>query len=187
MLFDTVADLIEDEYRTIALSPDLRDELELHVNEDFDALNAAAATERRGLSSQRDKLTSERHKLLQAHYAGAIPLELLKTEQDRIADQLGRIEERLTSAATSYEKIRQTLAECLDLARDCHAAYIQSDDHNRRIFNQAFFKRIYIDEDGGVRFDFEPPFDQLLARLIPAAQHAELPQQAKQKARQHTR
>lgn len=33
-------------------------------------------------------LKDERHKLLEAHYADAVPLELLKTEQDRIGTEL---------------------------------------------------------------------------------------------------
>ncbi len=171
MLVDTIADLIEREYRTIALSPDLRDHVDQLVNEDFDALHAAAETERRDLAARRTKLIAQRQKLLDAHYAGAIPLDLLKTEQDRIASQLLNVEQRLDAANTTYEAARARLADCLDLARDCHAAYLQADDNTRRLFNQAFFHKIYIDEDDTVRFDYNPPYDQLLARLVPATQH----------------
>ena len=42
------------------------------------------------------KLLDERSKLLEAHYAAAIPLDRLKTEQDRIGGELDRIEQRLS-------------------------------------------------------------------------------------------
>ena len=176
MPVDLIEELIEDEYRTIALSPDLRDHIEELILEDFDTLQEAAAGERRDLEAQRTVLTAQRQKLLDAHYTGAIPLDLLKTEQDRIASQLANIDQQLGAASDSYEQARQTLADCLDLTRDCHAAYLQATDPTRRLFNQAFFTRIYIDEDDGtrersVRVDYNPPFGDLLARLVPARVH----------------
>jgi site-specific DNA recombinase len=82
---ETVEELIEDEYRTVALSPELRDSVEELVLEDFDTIQDAAAGERQLLEKQRADLTRKRQKLLEAHYAGAIPMDLLKTEQDQIA------------------------------------------------------------------------------------------------------
>lgn len=135
---ELIEELIENEYRTIALSPDLRDTVEDLILEDFDALQAVSETERSELNQQRVELTAQRQKLLDAHYAGAIPLDLLKTEQERIANRLGRIQAQLTTAATNYEEARVRLADTLDLARDCHAAYLEADDNMRRLFNQAF-------------------------------------------------
>jgi site-specific DNA recombinase len=83
MPVDLVEELIEDEYRTIALSPELRDSIEQLILEDFDTLQAAAADERKDLEAQRTTLTAQRQKLLDARYAGAIPIDLLK--QNRTA------------------------------------------------------------------------------------------------------
>ena len=71
------------------------------------------------------------------------------------------------------------LADTLDLTRDCHAAYLQANDHTRRLFNQAFFAKIYIDENDqtrerSFRVDYNEPFDHLLSRLVPARVHHEL-------------
>lgn len=179
MHVETIEELIEDEYRTIALSPELRDSVEDLVLEDFDALQAAAAGEREQMEQQRVKLTTQRQKLLDAHYAGAIPLDLLKAEQDRIASQLMRIQGQLADADANYEQARAVLADTLDLTRDCHAAYLEANDNTRRLFNQAFFKKIYIDEDDEtrertVRVDYNSPFDDLLSRLVPARVHHDL-------------
>jgi site-specific DNA recombinase len=179
MAVDLIEELIEDEYRTIALPPELRDNIEELVLEDFDALQEVAASERHKLEAQQTTLTAQRQKLLDAHYAGAIPLDLLKTEQDRIAIELAHIQQQLGAANDSYEQARANLAECLDLTRDCHTAYLQAPDITRRLFNQAFFSRIYILEDGDagertVSVDYNPPFDELLARLVPAHVHHDL-------------
>ena len=182
MPVELIEELIEDEYRTIALSPQLRDDIEQLVLEDFDTLQEAAAGERQQLEQQRIELTGKRQKLLDAHYAGAIPLDLLKTEQDRIASQLRRIQEQLTDADANYEQARSMLADTLDLTRDCHAAYLEAGDSTRRLFNQAFFAKIFIDEDDEtrertVRVDYNQPFDNLLSRLVPARVHRELDQE----------
>ena len=182
MPVELIEELIEDEYRTIALSPQLRDDIEALVLEDFDTLQEAAAGERQQLEQQRIELTGKRQKLLDAHYAGAIPLDLLKTEQDRIASRLGRIQEQLTDANANYEQAKSMLADTLDLTRDCHAAYLEAGDSTRRLFNQAFFAKIFIDEDDetrerSVRVDYNQPFDNLLSRLVPARVHHELDQE----------
>ncbi len=179
MSAEMVEELIEDEYRTVALSPSLRDSIEELVLEDFDALQAGSKTERKQMESQCIELGAQRQKLLDAHYAGAIPLDLLKAEQDRIAGQLTRIEDQLASFDANFEQARAVLADTLDLTRDCHTAYLEAGDSTRRLFNQAFFSKIYIDEDDEtreqtVRVDYNEPFDSLLSRLIPASVHRNL-------------
>jgi site-specific DNA recombinase len=179
MPVEIIEELIEEEYRTIALSPELRDNIEDLVLEDFDTLQGAAADERQQMEQQRIELMAQRQKLLDAHYAGAIPLDLLKVEQGRIGGQLTRIREQLAAADANYEQARALLADTLDLTRDCHAAYLEAGDSTRRLFNQAFFAKIYIDEDDEtrertVRVDYNEPFDNLLSRLVPARIHHEL-------------
>ena len=176
---DMIEGLIEDEYRTVALSPDLRDHVEDLVLAEFDELQAETTRESKQMKELRAELTAQRQKLLEAHYAGAIPLDLLKSEQERIAAQLNRIETQLTALDADYEQARTMLADTLDLTRDCHAAYLEADDHVRRLFNQAFFTEIYIDEDHEtrqqtVRVDYNEPFGDLLSRLVPARVHHEL-------------
>ena len=50
---ELIEELIEEEYRTIALSPELRDTIDAYVQEEFDALHAASETERTALHQQR--------------------------------------------------------------------------------------------------------------------------------------
>jgi len=169
-----IEELIEDEYRTIALSPQLRDDIEEFLLEDFDSLQAAAAGERQRIELKWIELNAQRQKLLDAHYA--VPLDLLKTEQDRIGGQLMRIHEGLAEADANYEQARTVLADTLDLTRDCHGAYLEANDSTRRLFHQAFLAKIYIDEDDetrerSVQVDYNEPFDSLLSRLIPARVH----------------
>ena len=135
-----------------------------------------STTERKQLESQCIELGTQHQKLLEVYYAEAIPLDLLKAEQDRIAGQLTRIEDQLASLDANFEQARAVLADTLDLTRDCHTAYLEADNSTGRLFNRAFFAKIYIDEDDetreqAVRVDYNEPFDSLLSRLIPASVH----------------
>ena len=67
------------------------------------------------MESQCIELGAQRQKLLDAHYAGAIPLDLPKSEQERIAGQLTRIQDQLTSLDANFEQARAVLADTLDL------------------------------------------------------------------------
>ncbi len=51
------------------------------ITAEFDRLHAAARHERQAYQHEHDELLAERKKLLQAHYAGAIPLDLLGEEE----------------------------------------------------------------------------------------------------------
>ena len=68
--------------------------------------------------------------------------------------------------------------DTLDLTRNCHATYMEF-YNTKRLFNKAFFAKIYIDEDDetrerSVRVDYNEPFDSLLSRLISAGVHRTL-------------
>ena len=43
-----------------------------------------------------------------------------------------------------------------------HHAYAHSDDGSRRLANQAFFKKVFIDEDNELRVEHNRPFEMLL-------------------------
>jgi hypothetical protein len=93
------------------------------------------------------KIVDERQKLLDAHYADAIPLDLLKSEQTRIA----------TEVAADFQKAETNLQRALTRAGDCEAAYREAKPTIRRQFNLAFFKRLLIDEDCTVTASWRSP------------------------------
>jgi site-specific DNA recombinase len=97
------------------------------------------------------------------HYADAIPLDLLKTEQSRITAQIKAADARLAALDGSFIAAEANLTRALSLARDCEAAYREASDKVRRQFNQAFFKRLLIDDEYNVTGELASPFDILLS------------------------
>ncbi|MGH2573731.1 MAG: recombinase family protein [Actinomycetota bacterium] len=81
-----VADaLVEDLYRRVQLPPSWVKQLTEELEAEIVDRQAETSEGRVVLTKKLARLADERQKLLQAFYANAIPLELLKAEQDRIS------------------------------------------------------------------------------------------------------
>jgi len=94
------------------------------------------------------KLTDERTKLLHAYYQGAIPLDLLHQEQERISTQTAAAEAQLHTAQRSASDVQATLQRALDLLAAGPDAHSKAPGHLRRQWNQALFLRLLVhDED----------------------------------------
>ena len=118
-----------------------------------------------GLKGQKAKLENKRQKLLEAHYSNAIPLDLLKAEQQKIAKELATIEHEIRIHNTTFEAIVDNLKAALDIVENCGETYRYADDATKRLMNQAIFKRFLVsnDSENGLKVDAElaSPFAQL--------------------------
>ncbi|MGH3904680.1 MAG: recombinase family protein [Pseudonocardiaceae bacterium] len=161
LLIAKVEKMVEDHWATIRLDPGLRDAVEEGLRTELATRRQEAEREYKHLTGEKAKLTGQRQKLVEAIYSGAMPLDLIASEQQRIASQLAGIEERLSATRARFEEIEANLATALDLARDCHTAYLAAGPQVRRLFNQAFFTHLYID-DHGLHSEYAEPFDTLL-------------------------
>ena len=120
-------------------------------------------SERRRLEERLNQLDDERMKLLRAHYADAVPMDLLKTEQERIAAEIAGTEKSLLALTGDIVRVEDTIARATHWATDCRRAYEIASHQERKQINQAFFKRILLTEDGVVAYEFNEPFAVLMA------------------------
>lgn len=112
-------------------------------------------------------LKDERKALLHAHYAEAIPPDLLKEEMDRLTREIAHAEVEVRKANTTLDELQQTLTRALYVAGTCQAQYKGALPHIRRQINQGFFKKLYINTDGSVeRADLTEPFAQVLGEKL---------------------
>lgn len=168
---ETIEELVTEHYRSIQLTPAERELVEARLSHDFATFREEVEVERQALDRQKQRLLAERTKLLQAHYADAIPLDLMRSEQTRIADQLDYIKDRLEATGRQEAVVNFNLGRALRLATNVHDAYRASDGARRRLLNQAFFKKLIIDTEG-VRSEFAEPYDILLSPQLRIAQEA---------------
>ena len=107
-------------------------------------------------------LFAERKKLLDAHYADAVPLDLLKSKQERLTREIESAEGRLAEVEGDFRKAETNLKRALTRAGDCMAAYREASGSLRRQFNLVFFKRLLIDDEYTVTGELAEPFDTIL-------------------------
>jgi len=109
-----------------------------------------------------DKLENERVMLLRAHLDGAVPLDLLRNEQDRITQEMTHAREAIEATSTQFREIETTVTLAINLAEKANTYYVQASPAIRRRLNQAFFARINVFEDGQ-NGDLASPFRELMA------------------------
>ena len=80
----------------------------------------------------------------------------------RILAELDSINRRIDAHHGEYAGARAHLDDALNLLENCADIYNRCDDANRRLCNQAFFTKVYIEEDDELRVENNRPFEMLL-------------------------
>ena len=169
---------LEERYLRMQLESSFRANVEEMIRDEFRSIRDAVKTEQGDLKREREKLERERRKLMEAHYEGAVPVDLLGQEQERIAKALRKIASQLSLRNLEFEAVERNLQLALDLTEDCGTAYCDAPDDVKRLFNQAFFEEILIIQDdeglGDFRLeaDYREPFGTLLGSELKAAETA---------------
>lgn len=113
----------------------------------------------------KQRVEYERKKLLEAHYAGAIPLDMMKSEMDRLTRELNQAEQTEAAAKLSLTDLDIQLERALDIATHCARLYDVAKPPTRRMMNQGFFRRLYVAQDGSIEdAELNEPFVHLLAK-----------------------
>ncbi|MCL2489142.1 MAG: recombinase family protein [Propionibacteriaceae bacterium] len=146
MPVDRIEAKIEDLYRQITIPAHVASALRHLLTDEFDKLYAQARTDKGKAERDRAGLMAERKQLLQAHYAGAVPLDLLKEEQDRITRRLDLLEAQIGASKEIYENAKAHLDDVLQLAANAYDLYTSLGEADRRLCNQAFFTKIWVSE-----------------------------------------
>jgi len=154
VLIEVVEAQMQEVYRRLYVSETDRQEIERYLLAELARIEGEKDRSVRSLTVRRTNLEDERRRLLQAHYAGAVPLELLKEEQDRLGRELAGIQRQLDAYQADAKLVRAHVEQALDLLEDCYRLYMAAPDHLRKQLNQVFFERVLVnplvDEDGRV-------------------------------------
>lgn len=153
-----------------ALAADVRCKLEAEITE----RQARNGDERDFQARRLVRLEEQRRKLMEAYYANAIALPLLREEQDRINKECREVEDRLHASDANLTEWQETLELAIRLVTDCGATYVRSKEKSRRMLNGVVFERLLV-VDGAIReVVYRPPFDLVLhGRVTPPAEAAE--------------
>ena len=134
-------------YKRLQLEPEARATVEKTLRLELERSAYESKRAHQELTRERARLQARSRKLLDAHLDGALPADMYKGEQRTISSQLAAVDERLERLSVLFEDLEKNLEAAIDLASNCYEAYRRAPDSLRRIYNQAFFKRILIWEE----------------------------------------
>ena len=135
------------------------------LDEDLDDERREAEAERRTQQRLIQRFKDERQKLLDGYYAGAIPLDQLKSEQERIAQGLNDAQNRLSALTVKYDEVEALILRGMAWADQLHDAYQAANPTVRRQFNQAVFENLYVGPNGVSRVEYTDGFKYLMGWL----------------------
>ncbi|MEV8439066.1 recombinase family protein [Actinosynnema sp. NPDC051121] len=165
-----IEDALVDFYSHFRLQPQIVDLLRKAVASELATRAADAERGTRRARKRKAQLEAERHKLLQAHYAGAIPADLLGSEMQRFTRELAEADSELSAARSSEADVLAGLEAAIRVAERITYGYLDAPDQVRRQINQGFFKKLFIGEDGSVeRAELQEPFASLNLAVEQAA------------------
>jgi hypothetical protein len=154
---------VERYYETFKVHPERAMRIRDVVQTELEAERSAAAEDQKRAVRRVAALKEERKALLQAHYAKAVPTDLLREEMERLTRDIAQAEAESVKAAQSIEYLTEVLEVALYVAGTCNKQYQTAPPSIRRQINQGFFRKLYVGADGEVaRADLTEPFAQVL-------------------------
>ena len=162
VLIEVVEEQVQQIYDRYSLPPEVRASLEKTLRQRIVDEREKYAVELDGLRREKDVLERKRKKLLEAHYNDAIPLDLMKSEQQKIAKQLAAIDSQIAAHERTFTDILEHLSDAMELIEDCGKTYRLADDQIKRMMNQAIFSKLWVEADGSITAEFKPFFASIL-------------------------
>jgi predicted nucleic acid-binding Zn-ribbon protein len=89
-----------------------------------------------------EKLKQEKIRLTKAYTAGAMDLDILKAENDRINKDLAAAQNLTNSISAKTEVIEKRLMTAIEIAKKCGIGYKNGSEETKAKLNQALFKKL---------------------------------------------
>ncbi len=163
---EAVERAVEAEYARIQLTQTqinrIREGIEAYVA----CIESESAPQRSDLDAELRRLAAEEKKLLRAHYDDRISEAVFDEEQERIRRERIAAERQLRELDVDHRAVLANLEIALEMTTNIQQAYGGADANGRRLFNQAIFRRIWIDDERIDRTELESPFHEMAEVIL---------------------
>jgi site-specific DNA recombinase len=145
----TLEQQVETLYERLQLRPEMAERLRGWLDAELIAREERNVAERHFQTKRMEKLNAQRRKLLDAYYAGAVDLMMLREEQERLRHEIADVEERLRDVDATLAQWQEILGIALRFAENCSAAYRVASERTRTLYNRAVFEQLIV-RDGRI-------------------------------------
>ena len=154
---------IEQHYTSIYLSESQKESLKAILYRELDERRKEELSSQGNIRLEKDKIARKQKKLLEAHYADAISLDMFKEEQVVLQRAMVDIETKLSVLEQNYELVKDNLDSVLEIAANTGKLYASAPEHIKRILNQVFFEKVLVHAHDDVKPEKTPVFEALLS------------------------
>jgi hypothetical protein len=133
--------------KSLTLEPDFVAEMRRHVNVAVDVEQAAERSARARLTAQLKKLETQEANLIDVAADGELATTAVKERLRDIAIQRRNIIDKLSRSEEQARRQADTVLAYLDLLSRPYSFYVASDDTIKRKILEAFFIRIWLEDD----------------------------------------
>ncbi len=154
---------VEALYGRIEVPADWAEGLRQAIADEVATRHEDTTAERELLATQHERLEAERYKLMEAYYANAIDVTMLRREQERIGAELRTIESRQGVLGGSLDDWQDVMNLALRFSTRCATGYRRGSDRTRKLFNAAVLDEVHVRDGHVVEATYKEPFDQLFS------------------------
>jgi site-specific DNA recombinase len=154
---------VEDLYGRIEVPSDWAEGLRQAIAVEVATHHEDTTGERELLAHRHEHADAERFKLMEAYYANAIDVAMLRREQERISAELRAIESRQAILDATLDDWQEVMDLALRFSTRCATAYRRGGDRTRRLFNAAVLDDVRVRDGHVVETAYKEPFDLLFA------------------------
>ena len=147
LLIEDVEHAIEQYYENIRLSEAEAEAVREWLSNQLRSAREQDEKEQRRQKLRLGQLERQQRKLLESYYAEAIPLDLFRSEMERITKEIDGLKHALEDAALDAALVETNLTRATRLLPRIQQAYLEASPKVRRQYNQAFFSKLKLSED----------------------------------------
>jgi site-specific DNA recombinase len=160
---ESIEKRVEAEWANIRLDASYGALLQELVQRDLTVKQAVTDKDDQRVHRQLQRKRDQRQKLLEAYYAGAVTIDMLKVEQVAMTREIEALEMRLVRSRLEVANVETVLRHTLDFLYSPQESYLAAPPSLRRQLNQAIFDRIEVFAEGPtVAASHAEPFKTLL-------------------------
>ncbi len=154
---------VENLYSRIEVPADWAEGLRQAIVTEVATRHEDTTAERELLAQRHEHAEAERFKLMEAYYANAIDVAMLRHEQERIGAELRAVESRQATLDASLDDWQEVMDLALRFSTRCATAYRRGSDRTRRLFNAAVLEDVRVRGGHIVEAAYKEPFDLLFS------------------------
>ncbi|BCJ44604.1 recombinase [Actinoplanes ianthinogenes] len=163
---------VVDNYATIMLPADLRDDLSSRIGEVLSESAGTSAELRSRIKDQLKTLDRQEDRFLDLVGDPDWPQDKIGARLRRIRDERDRLARQLDDSDTPrLDTAGETMLYLLDLLADPQELYRRCKQQGRRVLNQAFFAKVYFDHDEDGPFVAADELSDLVLPLVKEARN----------------